>query len=195
MKIRHILLVTGNSGKAKEFKKLLDLPDIRISYKALSLLEVQHKDIKEIGRIKTLSALRQSYKSLQPDAILTDDTGLYCKGLGGLPGVMVKWFLSSLSAEGLFRLVENNNRSTRATCLLSLGVVDTDEIHSFQGSIDGNLVAPRGRFGFGWDSIFQPKGSSKTYGEMESLEKNMVSHRMKAVQELRKWLIEVSNKG
>jgi len=55
----------------------------------------------------------------------------------------------------------------------------------------GKIVMPRGdkNFGvFGWDPVFQPEGSSKTFAEMEKEEKNKISHRFRALFKLQEFL-------
>jgi XTP/dITP diphosphohydrolase len=52
--------------------------------------------------------------------------------------------------------------------------------------IEGAIVsAPRGEGGFGYDPVFQPDGSSQTFGELPAAEKNRISHRARAIRELR----------
>lgn len=58
----------------------------------------------------------------------------------------------------------------------------------FIGRTNGKIVSPRGRLGFGWDPIFQPDNYDKTFGEMTQEEKNRVSPRYKAIQELSKYI-------
>jgi XTP/dITP diphosphohydrolase len=57
------------------------------------------------------------------------------------------------------------------------------------GRVEGSIAAqPKGDGGFGWDSIFIPRGSDRTYAEMSAAEKNAISHRKKAWEELKKKL-------
>ena len=58
------------------------------------------------------------------------------------------------------------------------------------GSVQGKIVPPRGKNGFGFDSVFLPDGCSKTYGEMTREEKDMMSHRRKALDALYHFLME-----
>lgn len=63
----------------------------------------------------------------------------------------------------------------------------------FEGFVDGNIVRPRGE-SFGWDPIFEPLGHKKTFGEMCAEEKNLISHRKKALDKLKEHLIKNSKK-
>jgi XTP/dITP diphosphohydrolase len=62
------------------------------------------------------------------------------------------------------------------------------DVRIFRGEIDGRIVMPRGKSGFGWDVIFIPEGCTKTFGEMASEEKNKISHRKKAFEKFREFL-------
>ena len=189
MKIEKLLLITGNPGKAKEFKDLIKIDKLKFTHKSLDLQEIQSMNLEEIGEFKISSALQQLGSHLDVDAVMIDDTGLFCSGLNGLPGPFIKWFLDSIGAEGLFDLVGNNNAQTKAVCLLSLGLLKSGKIIHFMGETEGILVSPKGSGGFGWDKIFKPKGSKKTYGEMLPAEKNKISHRTLAVEKFRSWIL------
>jgi len=189
MKIKNILLITGNEGKANELKKLIDLKELVLDYKSLSLPEIQSLDIEEIGRYKTMAALEMSEYVNDYEAVLTDDTGFYCDALNGLPGPLVKWFLDRIGAKGIFELVKAKNTSTSVICLLSLGLISDGTVKQFKGQVFGNTVEEKGRHGFGWDGIFKPRGHENTYGEMAFEEKNKISHRALAIKNLRQWLI------
>lgn len=189
MRIDNLLLITGNPGKAEEFEYLINLDKLHFSHKKIDLPEIQSAEIEEIGRYKTEMALSHFSGVAPYDAVLTDDTGLYCKALNGLPGPFIKWFLDKLGAEGIYELVDGKVTDTRAVCLLTLGIIKTGEIVQFLGEVDGHLVSPRGGGGFGWDIAFLPNGHQKTYGEMTDHQKNQISHRTLAVQKMREWLL------
>jgi inosine triphosphate pyrophosphatase len=189
MRIRNLLLLTGNAGKADEFRDLLALEQLSIAYQPLEIDEIQSMDLALIGREKTRKALESISVVSIYEAVLTDDTALSCQALNGLPGPFIKWFLETIGAVGLYELIRHRNTRVTARCLLSLGMVETGEIHQFAGAVDGNLVDQRGDAGFGWDGIFQPLGSDRTYAEMSAAEKNGCSHRSIAISKLKHWLV------
>ena len=189
MKISRIGLITGNVGKMEEFRTIIGLEDLHFGYQSMDLPEIQSLDIREIGRFKTQMALKNKDISNDFDAVLTDDTGLYCDGLNGLPGPLIKWFLERLEKEGLVELLNDRQKGGSVTCLLTLGIIKTGEIIQFEGTVKGTLVVPSGSYGFGWDPIFMPDGYSSTYGEMGPEAKNGISHRAIALQNLREWLV------
>lgn len=60
----------------------------------------------------------------------------------------------------------------------------------FEGRTDGRIVPARGPRNFGWDPIFEPEGFSQTYAEMDKDTKNAISHRYRALDKLRAYLLE-----
>lgn len=80
-----------------------------------------------------------------------------------------------------------------ALCVFSYTDGEGEPIYTFAGRTDGRIVPARGDSGFGWDAIFEPnheEGKGKTYGEMTKEEKNLISHRYKALALLQKHLME-----
>ncbi|MDT8446139.1 MAG: non-canonical purine NTP pyrophosphatase [bacterium] len=190
MKPRRILLITSNPGKAAEFSALL--PGLELGHAALDLIEIQSLSAREIGRHKALEALGQLKPDLARrfDAVLTDDTSLAFNTFGGFPGPLVKYCLDALGPAGLADLVaEREDRSAQALCQLSLAVIATGEVFSFEGVVAGKIGAPQGSEGFGWDPIFFPEeAAGKSYAQLSADEKNQISHRRRAVEALREWL-------
>jgi non-canonical purine NTP pyrophosphatase (RdgB/HAM1 family) len=76
-------------------------------------------------------------------------------------------------------LSQGESLSARAVCVLAF-TSDGKKVHCFEGEVQGEIVSPRGNHGFGWDPIFQPIGSAKTFGEMNSTEKKKFSMRERA---------------
>lgn len=112
----------------------------------------------------------------------------------GLPGPLVKWFLKTVGGDGIYRLAEAFG-STRAKARTLIGYANEHgSIQFFEGVISGRLVPPRGTDGFGWDAIFQPDNSSRTFAEMTPEDKNQCSMRRRAVEGLRRHL-EQRDKG
>jgi len=189
MKIKRILVITGNAGKMEEIKTLIGLEAMEFGYQSLDLPEIQSLDIREIGQFKTKMALTHNRLIESYDAVLTDDTALSCAALNGLPGPLIKWFLDRLGQDGLVELIKGKEDGASVSCLISLGIIKTQEIIQFEGAVTGKLVQAKGSYGFGWDPVFMPDGSVLTYGEMGADEKNKISHRALALQKLRDWLI------
>jgi len=173
-----LYFLTGNPNKAREAKEIL--PEIEQLH--TDLPEIQDSDPKKIIKAK----LEEALKHKQGDFIV-DDTSLSFECLNGLPGPLIKWFLKSIGAEGLFQLTQKlGNQKAEARAII--GYATNGDIYFFEGSVKGTIVSPRGQTGFGWDSIFQPEGQSQTYAEMTQEEKNAISHRRKALNKLSSFL-------
>jgi XTP/dITP diphosphohydrolase len=82
------------------------------------------------------------------------------------------------------------DRSAYFIAVLALVLPDGSE-HIFEGRAHGNIVwPPRGDKGHGYDPVFMPDGETRTFAEMTEDEKNIVSHRGKAIEKLLAWLAE-----
>ena len=174
-----LYFITGNSGKFAEAEAILsDVEQLN-----LELPEIQSLDSREIIEAK-LAAARERHDG----AFIVEDTSLACEGLGGLPGPLIKWFLRALSLEQIAQLVVASGNA-RAEAKVTIGYVDKEGRESFfEGVQRGNITAPRGEGGFGWDPIFQPDGYAQTFGEMGREQKNEISMRRKALEQLRGYL-------
>lgn len=100
---------------------------------------------------------------------------------------LVKWFLQALGAAGLYDLaVRYGNLEAEARTVIGFANEQGGTIF-FEGSVRGRLVSPRGE-DFGWNSIFQPTGAEKTFGEMSREELLRWSMRRIACEKLRDYL-------
>ncbi len=112
--------------------------------------------------------------------MLVEDTALVFAAWGSLPGPFVRFFLEALGPEGMVRaLAPFGDR--RAEAVSALGYHDGGTVHCFEGRVRGAIVAPRGRHGFGWDPIFGPEGTARTFAEMAPAEKQRHSMRARAL--------------
>ena len=121
----------------------------------------------------------------------SEDTGLEVMALNGEPGVKSARYASISNNQSfdanieklLSNLADKPNRSARFRTIISL-LIDGKETF-FEGICDGKIIGQkRGSQGFGYDPVFIPDGSTKTFGEMEMSEKNQFSHRNKATKKL-----------
>ncbi len=174
-----LYFITGNEKKFLEVK--LMLPEIEQLH--IDLPEIQSTDGREIVEAK----LREASNHHEGEFIV-EDTGLYLKGLNGLPGPFIKWFLDKLGTEGVYKLAEKIG-IFEAEAKTVVGYLDKNkEMYFFEGIIVGDLVPPRGEKIFGWDPIFKPKGDDRTFSEMSREQKNEISHRMLAIGKLKEFL-------
>ncbi|NEP00350.1 MAG: non-canonical purine NTP pyrophosphatase [Symploca sp. SIO2E9] len=172
-----IIFVTGNHLKLSEAVSVIP----NITSLKIDLPEIQEIDTKKIISEKLKHARKLVNK---PDSILlVEDTSLHCDVLEGLPGPLIKWFLVSMGTHKLSQLVLSQD-NTSALARTVIGAVFPDgSISFYEGTTKGEISTPRGNE-LGWNSIFIPANSSKTFGEMDACEIQQFSMRRQAFIEL-----------
>jgi len=180
MHIDLLTFITGNPGKAEQLARHLEYP---VAHQKLDLPEIQSLDLKEIVEHKA----KEAYKQIQKP-VLVEDTSLTFSALGKLPGPLIKWFLTELDNIGLCKLLDGyTDRSAYAE--VCFGLYNGKELQIFEGGVKGVISeSPRGKRGFGWDPIFIPGGSTKTWGEMTPEEQKETSMRRMALKKLEAFL-------
>lgn len=172
-----LYFATGNEHKVREARQILDIPIEQIQ---VDLEEPQTLDLEEIIRQKALQAHR---KTQLP--VIVEDTGLEFTAWNGLPGALIKWFLSTVGNEGLLKMLSSYD-DRRATAVTAVGFCDGSTLLVGRGEISGVIATEcRGANGFGWDRIFIPQGYQETFAEMGADVKNQLSMRRKAFEQLR----------
>lgn len=180
MPSREITFITSNKAKAEQLRQHLDFP---IGHLSLEVTEIQSLDLHEVVEHKARSAWQQVQKT-----VLVEDTALTFAALGLLPGPLIKWFLTELDNQGLCRLLDGY-KDRSAVAEVMFGLFDGRHVDTFVGKMPGTIAPrPRGKQGFGWDPIFIPQGSKKTWGEMSAQELSQTSMRRIALQKLQKFL-------
>lgn len=169
--------ITGNPYKVAEAERILGF---KLRHHALDLAEIQEVSIEAVVQDKVAAA----YRHLRCPVII-EDTGLSITAWNGLPGALTKWFLQRLGLSGICELL---NASSNRQAIASTIVVAFDgqsEPLICPGMINGSIAeAPMGDTGFGWDPIFIPEGSSRTFAQMSSEEKDCFSMRRLAFEAL-----------
>ena len=180
-----VVFVTGNENKLKEVVQILgeNFP-WTVTSKKIDLPEFQGEP-DEISQEKCKIAAKEI-----KGPVIVEDTCLCFNALGGLPGPYIKWFLDKLKPEGLVKMLTGwEDKSAYALCTFAYSSGNpADEIKLFRGKTPGTIVDPRGPQHFGWDPAFQPDGFSETYAEMNKDIKNSISHRGRALLELKKYV-------
>jgi len=176
-----LTFITSNLNKLMEARHILK--DIEIDNYSIKLPELQG-DRRIIIREKAQFAAKTIGRT-----IVVEDTSLCFNALKELPGPYINDFSTKLGNKNLVKLLSGfPDKKAKVVC--SIGYCKPGkEPRIYEGIIYGEIVAPRGR-GFGWDPIFQPRGSKKTYGQMTFEEKNGQSHRQKALLKLRNFLLK-----
>jgi len=173
-----MILITGNKNKVREFEEILGF---KIKSQSLELEEIQEVDVEKVSENKA----RKAYEILK-ETIIVEDSGLFFNVLNGLPGALIKWFEKRLSYQEICDLIKEDRGATAKICI---SYFDGKNLEQFVGEVKGTISkSPKGENGFGWDSIFVPEGASKTFAEMETLEKHSVSMRRIALDKMKEKL-------
>ncbi|MBI1859349.1 MAG: RdgB/HAM1 family non-canonical purine NTP pyrophosphatase [Deltaproteobacteria bacterium] len=182
---RPILLATQNRGKVAEFQAMLVPFDV-VTPPASILIEETGATYCENALIK---ALRHFEKYRVP--VLADDSGLECDALKGEPGVFSARFGGErISWPDRWKLLNDtiarsrDPKNHRARFRAVLCYYDGTSVPQFfEGVVEGEILAsPRGDKGFGYDPIFLVPERGLSMAEIDSVEKNRISHRAKAAQ-------------
>lgn len=178
--MKQLTFITGNQAKADYLAKWLDWP---VGHHKLDLDELQSLDARKVAEHK----VRQAYDVLKTP-VLVEDTSLVFVEMGRLPGTFIKFFLEEIGNDGLCKLADTLS-SRMAIATVTYSYFDGKQLHFFEGNVTGNIASrPRGTHGMGWDPIFIPSGSNKTFGEMSDSEKREFSARAKATKKIHDFL-------
>jgi XTP/dITP diphosphohydrolase len=184
----HLIVATGNRGKAAEFEALLQKSGITIQ----SLADYPATpEILEDGDTFVENALikARAVRDFTGFCALADDSGLEVDALGGLPGIRSARF-GPTTAERNARLLDmmkeipDDRRSARFVCALALVRPDGFEWTTI-GTCEGMIPrSPSGAEGFGYDPLFFYPPLGHTFAEIPLAEKNRISHRGRALEAL-----------
>lgn len=179
-----LTVVTSNANKFHEMRATLADYPVDLAQIALDLPEIQAIDPAEVAAYKA----QHAYDQLRDGWVLVEDSGLGIAAWGGYPGALIKWVEKAVGEPGLCRQLDAWP-DRRATATVAICVYDGETLYPFIGQTHGVITPePRGEFGFGWDSIFQPDGYAITYGEMPRAEKMKISMRTLALAKLKTFL-------
>lgn len=181
-KLRQLKFATSNANKLREAIDILGFSLDQVS--SLKIDEIQSDDISKI----VIHKAQKSYEIIKLP-VLVEDSGLIFTAWNGLPGPFIKWFETSVGCHGLLKMMEGfENRKALAVCFVA--IFDGKELIVGKGEVRGEIASSiRGENGFGWDVIFIPDRHEKTYAEMVSSKKNLISHRRLAFEDLKRKII------
>lgn len=194
MKRKKIVFATNNAHKLAEIRSML-----KGKMEVLSLREIDcHGDIPETADTLEENALikaRFVYTHYGYDCF-ADDTGLEVEVLGGAPGVHTARYAypdrqdpEANTRKLLDEMKDKTDRSARFRTVIAL--IEKGNEHLFEGVVEGFIMAEeRGTEGFGYDPVFSPEDTGKTFAELGVEVKNRISHRARAVQQLCDFLKE-----
>jgi inosine triphosphate pyrophosphatase len=168
-------LVTGNKGKLAEWQRLVPA-DFQLDATDIDLPEIQSLDSREIAADKA----RRAYE-IVGKPVVVEDLAAGLNILNGLPGPFIKFFQQELGTNALFQLA---GKESTATVSCTACYYDGTSYIFGEGIVHGTAVQARGDNGFGFDFCFVPHGQTMTYAEMTPAQKDTVSHRRLAVDDL-----------
>jgi XTP/dITP diphosphohydrolase len=205
-----IVLATRNAHKAAEIRRILagpvrllsqlDFPDAPAAVEDAETF-AGNAIKKAEGLAAWLALCAPAACAGEPFYVLADDSGLEVDALRGAPGVHSARFASAAATGAanspdadnnakLLRLLEGiplERRTARFRCVLALAAQD-NAARLFEGCCDGRIaLAPSGAGGFGYDPLFVPNGCAQSFAELGEEIKNKISHRARALVQLRRF--------
>ena len=197
-----LVLATRNRGKISEFMDLLAGSDVNMkSLKDFGPIP----EVEEDGKTFEENAYKKAYFTARVLGLpaLADDSGLCVEAMQGAPGVLSHRYAGEFASDEdnnrklLQKMGKMPNRKAYFECVISIAVPRGPAL-TYIGRCNGEITKePIGFKGFGYDPVFYYPPMNKTFAEITTEEKNTVSHRGKAMSELKKefdkvliWLLQ-----
>lgn len=184
-----VIAATKNKGKIREIQSILGRLGFEVVSQADANIDV---DIEETGKTFEQNALikARAVAMMCDDVVLADDSGLCVDALDGAPGVYSARYAGEDASDGdrmrklLDEMKDVCGRKARFVCVVAMIFPDGREV-TCEGEVLGEIThEPRGSGGFGYDPIFYSDELKKTFGEATEQEKDGVSHRAHALENL-----------
>jgi XTP/dITP diphosphohydrolase len=196
-----VVLATQNKDKRRELEHLMKGSKVKVR----SLAEFPKMPaVVEDGCTFEENAEKKArvYSRKTASVVLADDSGLEVNALKGAPGVYSARYAgprcsysdNNRKLLGALRSVAWPKRKARFVCVIS--VFDAGKkVGTVRGECEGKIgFLEKGANGFGYDPVFLPKGSAKTYAELSNAEKGRLSHRGKALKKAKRLLLSYLRK-
>jgi len=192
-----IVLATRNKKKVEEIKKIFGPMGAASKIYTLDDFPAM-EDVVEDGVTFQANAVKKAKQIARATGMtaLADDSGLEVDALDGNPGV----YSARYAGEDADDLANNDKllnalkdipaekRGAQFVCCIALA--SSEGIRTFIGDVRGRIgTEPKGVSGFGYDPLFYPEGSERTFAEMSDTEKNAISHRANALRDLQQYLL------
>ncbi|MEM3464434.1 MAG: XTP/dITP diphosphatase [Candidatus Bathyarchaeia archaeon] len=186
LKGKVVFFATNNFNKFNEARRVLNRYRIAVGMIRVKTLEIQSESLEEIAKTSAVHAYKQC--SLP---IIVEDAGLFVEALNGFPGPYSSYVYKTIGNEGLLKLMEEaKNRKAKFQSVVAFFSEELESPICFKGEVVGEItkeVRRESHYGFGFDPIFKPANSQKTFAEMSIAEKNRYSHRARAFLKFAKW--------
>lgn len=194
-----LVFATNNAHKLQEVRQILPA-----AYEVLSLGDIGfHQEIEETGetladnsllKAQTIWDWIQEHPTTEKiDGIFADDTGLEVDALGGQPGVYSARYAGDpcTPAENRQKLLkEMQGIIARSACFRTVvTLIENGKVTQLDGAVKGTIATEEsGDKGFGYDNLFIPQDYHCTFADLSAEEKNRISHRGRAIQNLKQYL-------
>ena len=190
MKGNKLIIASSNKGKISEFQEILP------NFECIPQSSFNISDVKETGKNFEENAILKAKNAFSNTNIssIGDDSGLIVPEINNEPGLYSARYSGVNATDSdnrnklISKLKDKKLESTYAyffCCIVAVGIKDQNEIIVCSGKVEGVVkTIERGKKGFGYDSMFYPKGYSESFAELNSLEKNKISHRGLALKKL-----------
>lgn len=201
MKADKIIFATGNAGKMKEIRMIM--ADLNIEVQSMKEADIQAEIVEdgetfeENAKIKAQAIAQELRARGERAIVLADDSGLEIDYLNKEPGVYSARYMgedtsySVKNASLIQRLegVPDEERTARFVCVIA-AVFPDGSVFETRATIEGRIgYEERGENGFGYDPIFYLPEYGMYSAELAPEEKNRISHRGKALEEMKKILL------
>ncbi len=168
-------IVTHNKNKYIEYNEKFKEYSIDLEWVNLEYFELQADNLEDVVKF-SIGFVKET---VAPPFFL-EDAGLFIKSLKGFPGPYSSYIQEKIGNKGILKLMDGID-DRKADFYAVIGYYDGNNINIFKGQVKGKItLEERGKNGFGYDPIFMPLNSSKTFAEMDIFEKNRFSHRSDA---------------
>jgi XTP/dITP diphosphohydrolase len=182
-----VFFATGNINKFNEARSILSPYGISIGLLRMKGDEIQSDTLEEIAKSSVINAYNRTHLP-----IFVEDAGLFIEALNGFPGPYAAYVYKTINNKGILKLMEKTkDRQAEFQSVIAYCDQNFSEPKAFDGESKGEITLserkPQGKTPFGFDPIFQPNGSGKSFAEMTTEEKNGFSHRAIAIRKFAEW--------
>jgi len=181
----YVFFMTENKGKYIEAARIATEFGIRLKQVNRRKIEIQSDDLKDIACFAAKEASEATLHS-----VVAEDSGFFVHALGGFPGPYSSYVYRTIGRKGILRLMQSiSNRDAHFQVTVAFCKPGRQPA-CFSAMVKGAVSRrPKGRGGFGFDPVFIPsEGDGRTFAQMNTSEKNLLSHRGKAFLEFFNWL-------
>lgn len=194
--MKTLLLATRNEGKKMELQEMLN--DIGIS--VINLHDIPPlPEVVEDGKTFKENAEKKAYETAKATGYwcLADDSGLVVDALNGQPGIYSARFAGPEASDennnhkllDLMKGIDESKRTARFVCCMALSTPEGETL-AVEDYCEGIILRqPVGEQGFGYDPLFMPQGYNQSMAQLSHQEKNLISHRGKALNRMKPIII------